>query len=192
MNGGSALSSEAFEARYRGGHDPWLFAASSYELNRYRTIMASLRMATYGTVYEPGCAIGVLTRELAAVASRVIASDFAPSAVEQARLRCADHPNVEIICADLRTFVPDPPLNLIIFSEIGYYFSEEELPRLAAKLACRLVAGGEFVAAHWLGSSAQHVLHGNRVHEVLRDCLPLNPLLSERHQGFRLDSWTRP
>jgi predicted TPR repeat methyltransferase len=185
------LGAEAFEARYRGGRDPWSFEDSAYELNRYRTLITSLRMAAYGTVYEPGCSIGVLTHQLGTMAKRVIACDFAPTAVEQARLRCADETNVEVVCADLRTFAPDAPLDLIVFSEIGYYFSEAELAAMAALLAARLVPDGEFMAAHWLGDSADHVLHGDRVHEILEENLGLCPFRSERHSGFRLDSWIK-
>jgi trans-aconitate methyltransferase len=185
------LSAEAFEARYRGGRNPWSFEDSAYELNRHRTIITSLRMAAYGTVYEPGCAIGVLTHQLGGMAKRVIACDFAPTAVEQAKLRCADQPNVEVICADVRTFAPDAPLDLIIFSEIGYYFSTEELARMAVELTDLLVPDGEFMAAHWLGDSPNHVLHGDRVHEILSQSLALSPLRSERHTGFRLDSWIK-
>ncbi|HEY6455843.1 MAG TPA: SAM-dependent methyltransferase [Steroidobacteraceae bacterium] len=185
------LSAEAFEARYRGGRDPWSFEDSAYELNRYRTIITSLRMAAYGTVYEPGCSIGILTHQLGEMAKRVIACDFAPSAVEQAKLRCVDQPKVEVICADLRTFAPDAPLDLIVFSEIGYYFSTQELARMAAQLAGCLVPDGEFMAAHWLGESPDHILHGDQVHEILGQHLALCPLRSERHSGFRLDSWIK-
>jgi hypothetical protein len=185
------LSAEAFDARYRGGRDPWSFADSAYELNRHRTIMTSLRMAAYGTVYEPGCSIGVLTQQLGRMAKRVIACDFAPTAVEQTRLRCADQPNVEVICVNLRTFTPDAPLDLIVFSEIGYFFSAEELSRMAGELAGRLVPDGEFMAAHGLGDSPDHILHGDRVHEILAHTLALSPFRSERHSGFRLDSWIK-
>src|ERR1700728_2625013 len=100
----SALSPAAFEARYVGGRDPWSFGKNVYELGRYRAILASLRRSAYETVYEPGCSIGVLTQQLAAIAERVIATDFAPSATLQAQTRCADHPNVHILCADVGTF----------------------------------------------------------------------------------------
>ncbi|HEX3837705.1 MAG TPA: SAM-dependent methyltransferase [Steroidobacteraceae bacterium] len=185
------LSAEAFEARYRSGRDPWSYEDSAYELNRHRAIITALRMAAYGTVYEPGCSVGVLTQQLGGMAKRVIACDFAPSAVEQAKLHCVDQPNVEVVCADLRTFVPDVPLDLIVFSEIGYFFSAEELARIAASLAARLVADGEFMAGHWLGESPNHLLHGDRVHDILRHSLGLCPFRSERHSGFRLDSWIK-
>jgi hypothetical protein len=111
--------------------------------------------------------------------------------VEQTRLRCADQPNVEVICADLRKFIPDAPLDLIVFSEIGYFFSTEELSQMAGELTACLVPDGEFLAAHWLGDSPNHVLHGDRVHEILAQHLALCPLRSERHAGFRLDSWIK-
>jgi SAM-dependent methyltransferase len=148
-------------------------------------------MAAYGTVYEPGCSTGVLTRQLGEMAKRGIACDFAPSAVEQAKLRCVDQPNVEVLCTDIRTFVPDTPLDLIVFSEIGYYLSTQELSRLAAQWADRLVPDGEFLAAHRLGESSAHILPGGRVHEILTHSLGLCPLRSEHHSGFRLDSWIK-
>ena len=187
-----SLSPEAFEARYVGGRDPWSFADDPYELGRYRSILSALTRPAYGTVYEPGCSIGVLTQQLAAIARRVIATDFAPSAIAQAQVRCRNHANVEILCADVQTFVPDAPTDLIIFSEIGYYFSADELVALVAKLAQLMPHGGEFVAAHWLGTSEDHVLHGSRVHEILGKCLDWAPAQHGRHPEFRLDSWIKP
>jgi SAM-dependent methyltransferase len=188
----SALSPAAFEARYVGGRDPWSFGKNAYELGRYRAILASLRRSAYETVYEPGCSVGVLTQQLGAIAGCVIAADFAPSATLQAQARCANQPNVHIVCADVGAFVPPAPLDLVVFSEIGYYFSPADLARLAAQLAACLVPGGEFIAAHWLGHSVDHVLHGDRVHEILDDALALEALRTDLHPGFRLDSWIRP
>jgi hypothetical protein len=65
MNAASAVSQEAFEARYLQRPDPWRFAESPYELARYLTILSSLGRRAYATVYEPGCSVGVLTRQLA-------------------------------------------------------------------------------------------------------------------------------
>lgn len=192
MSAISALSPEAFEARYVGGRDPWSFANDAYELGRYRAILASLHRSAYGTIYEPGCSIGVLTQQLAAIGECVIATDFAPSAIIQAKLRCAEHAKVQFICTDLRTFIPRQPLDLIVFSEVGYYFCEAELAALASSLTQAVLPGGEFLAAHWLGSSPDHVLHGNRVHEILRDCMKWRPVHQEFHEGFRLDSWIKP
>jgi SAM-dependent methyltransferase len=185
------VSKENFEARYRQNQDPWDFATSAYELGRYETTLSALSQTNYGTVYEPGCSVGVLTAALAAMAERVIAIDFAPSAVLRARERCSAWPNVEIHCASAATYVPEPPLDLVVFSELGYYFDAPELARIGHVLSRKLKPLGEFLAVHWLGHSPDHVMHGDQVHETLRRNLPLMWVKGERYPLFRIDSWRK-
>jgi hypothetical protein len=47
------------------------------------------------------------------------------------------------------------------------------------------------LAVHWLGSSKDHVLSGDRVHEVLESLDGLVVTCSDRHAGFRLERWER-
>lgn len=187
----SKVSKDDFEARYSQKNDPWDFATSAYELGRYQTTLSALSRTRYGTVYEPGCSVGVLTAALARMAARVIAIDFAPSAVQRARTRCAPWPNVEIHCASVATYVPAPPLDLVVFSELGYYFGAPELTRIGRVLSGMLSARGEFLAVHWLGHSPDHVMHGNQVHETLRRNLPLMWVKGERYPLFRIDCWCK-
>jgi SAM-dependent methyltransferase len=183
------VSQDVFEARYSQNDDPWDFATSAYELGRYQTTLSALSRTNYGTVYEPGCSVGVLTSALARMAAHVIAIDFAPSAVLRARTRCAASSNVEIHCASVATYVPDPPLDLVVFSELGYYFDPPELARIGRVLSRKLNTHGEFLAVHWLGHSPDHVMHGDQVHETLRRTLPLVWMKGERYPLFRIDSW---
>jgi SAM-dependent methyltransferase len=191
MNKPWTVTSAAFEARYARNPDPWSFANSPYELDRYDRLVEILQRHRYETIYEPGCSVGVLTERLARISRRVIATDFAATAVEQAKTRCANLDNVDILCADLATFMPPQPLDLIVFSEVGYYFSPSELSGITSRLAKCLSANGEFIAVHWLGTSDDHVLHGDQVHAVLDTCLNLNPLKSAFHPGFRLNYWAK-
>jgi protein-L-isoaspartate O-methyltransferase len=147
---------------------------------------------SYGRACEPGCSVGELTAQLATVCDEVIAFDIAPSAVAQAQKRCAELKNVEISCADVASRQPSGLFDLIIFSEIGYYFDFPQLEHISRSLACRLTPGGEFVAAHWLGHSADHVLHGDEVHRALLANLPLQWVKGARYAGFRIDSWRHP
>jgi protein-L-isoaspartate O-methyltransferase len=186
------VSAEAFEARYSGVTDPWAFETSPYEQHRYTTILRALSRSKYKIAYEPGCSVGSLTAKLALVAERVIATDIAQSAVNQAEARCAKLSNVEVFCADVATYIPPLPPDLIVFSEIGYYFDFLELRRVAASLAARLQRQGEFVAVHWLGRSEDHVQHGDDVHDFLRSVLPLRWIKGDRHENFRIDCWVRP
>jgi cyclopropane fatty-acyl-phospholipid synthase-like methyltransferase len=183
--------SASFETLYRRQTDPWGFATRQYERDRYRTILDALLRPCYANAYEPGCSIGELTVQLAPRCSHLTALDIAPSAVERARRRCAQQPHVEIHCEDVITHPRPGPFDLIILSELGYYFEPEELGSLALVLSDALDPGGELVAAHWLGRSEDHVLHGDAVHATLYSHLPLRWIKGARYGGFRIDSWRR-
>ena len=183
------VSPAAFEHKYQASPDPWCFATSVYEQRRYATTLGSLQRAAYQTAFEPGCSVGELTALLAPRCRRVVATDLAPTAVARARTRCRHLDNVFVQVAAGATDVPDEPLDLIVFSEIGYYFDSETLRSYAAALAARLQPGGEFIAVHWLGHSRDHILHGDAVHDCLLTTLPLSWFQGSRHAGFRIDSW---
>jgi hypothetical protein len=63
------------------------------------------------------------------------------------------------------------PFNLIVFSEVGYYFDIESLSALAHRLADALCFNGELIAVHWRGHSGDHILHGDEVHRCIRGCV---------------------
>jgi trans-aconitate methyltransferase len=185
----SPVSEAAFDARYRHCSDPWQFATSPYEAGRYAATLAALTRATYRRGFEPGCSIGVLTQLLATRCDHLIATDLSETAVRLARQRCAGLANVDIHHSHLAGELPPGTFDLVIFSEIGYYFSIETLRQVAGLLAERLEPGGEFVATHWLGESPDHPLHGDTVHAVLEECLPWDKTGAWRHVGFRIDRW---
>jgi cyclopropane fatty-acyl-phospholipid synthase-like methyltransferase len=182
---------DSFERLYRLQSDPWDFDSSTYERDRYAAILQCLHRSHYDHAFEPGCSIGVLTSLLAPRCRQLLAMDVAPSAVQRATQRCEGLSSVEIKVGDLRRLSYGRPFDLIVFSEIGYYFTAEHLRDLAGKLSARLSPHGELLACHWLGHSKDHVLHGDEVHSILLQALPLIPQYSERHRHFRIDSWVR-
>jgi SAM-dependent methyltransferase len=193
----TACSAADFEARYRQSEDPWDFAHSPYERARYQATVAALTRASYRRAFEPACSVGELTAKLAPLCGELIATDIAPSAVERARQRCRAWTNVQVSRADLAAGSPPGPFDLIVFSELGYYFDAATLMHIARDLEDKLAPGGELVAVHWLGYSADHVMHGDAVHQLLRECLSLERIkgarhAGSRHAGFRIDSWVRP
>jgi protein-L-isoaspartate O-methyltransferase len=187
----SALSEAAFEAKYQHSPDPWQFAASPYERHRYATLLRSLTQERYSRTFEPGCSVGVLTAALAERCDSLLACDIAPTAVHLARQRCAGFSNVRIDQADLAKSLPPGPFDLIVFSELGYYFNAAVLAKIIRALAKRLTPGGEFVAVHWRGQSEDHVLHGDTVHAILKATLEKRYtwIKGERYREFRLDVW---
>jgi SAM-dependent methyltransferase len=178
-----------FDRMYQVDIDPWKFASSHYELERYRAILEALPLARYRHGFEPGCSVGVLTEQLASKCDAVDAIDISPLAVERVRQRCSDLRNVDIQCGALPTDIPAGEFDLIVFSEIGYYFESRQLRSLAAELLSHMSRGGTFLSAHWLGSSPDHILSGDQVHEVILGIEELSLEYSEKHAGFRLDRW---
>lgn len=188
----SETTSEAFfEAQYRRNSDPWSFATDSYELSRYQTTLDALNNQHFDSAFEPGCSIGVLTEHLSRFCNHVYAIDISETAVEQAKTRCRHLPNVVVKHAVLPQGIPKLTFDLIVFSEIGYYFDPPDLMALTRTLLSRLVTGGRFLAVHWLGHSPDHLITGDQVHEVLHTLPQLQPTVSQRHLGFRLDSFNK-
>lgn len=185
-------TSEAFfESKYRENADPWAFATSPYEQRRYAAILSAIGGRRYRRVFEPGCSVGVLTEQLALISDQVDAMDISPTAVAQAEQRTRHLPNVRTTCGALPAFIPRGTFDLIVFSEIGYYFTADGLFSLATQLVDRNCKSGVFLATHWLGESPDHLLSGDHVHEILADIPGLTHERAERHEGFRLDLWIR-
>lgn len=191
MSMSSRQSQAFFEARYTASSDPWQFASSPYELNRYEATLEALSRPSYRHAFEPGCSVGVLTAALARRVEHLIACDISPTAVAYAKERCREFSHVEIYQRDAAAGPPQGTFDLIMFSELGYYFTADRLQAIARLMAQRLAPDGELVAVHWLGHSPDHVLHGDEVHEVLAQVLPAR-IGGSRHAGFRIDSWRRP
>ncbi len=184
-------SRQFFDALYQRNPDPWRFASSDYELGRYERIVQALSGSRYKRAFEPGCSIGVLTEQLASVCDAVEALDVSGVAVDRARQRCSHLYNVQIRQGTIPKDIPIGQFDLIVLSEIGYYFDETRLASLVDQLISITSPGGTFLAAHWLGSSADHLLRGDRVHEVILETEGLLLDYSERRTEFRVDRWLR-
>jgi predicted TPR repeat methyltransferase len=191
MTSSYASTADFFEAKYQEHSDPWDFAGSQYELARYDAIVTALSHRRYRNAIEPGCSIGVLTERLATLCDHVLAFDFSPAATAQAAARCSHLPGVQIECASFEDRLPDPAYDLVVLSEIGYYFPLADWHQLTARIVDSLAPGTTLLAEHWLGHSPDHVISGDVVHDILL----LHPHLvlkhSERHEAFRLDRWER-
>lgn len=187
----NTISKEFFEEKYRASRDPWKFSSSPYELNRYDEIMRLLGNRAFNRAYEPGCSIGVLTERLAGRCQDLFAMDISPTAVAIARQRCERYANVRIVEGALPDDLPRDTFDLIVFSEIGYYFERDALAGIRDLLTKRLAKRGLFVGVHWLGASPDHLLTGDEVHDVLRSSNSLRMTVSRGYAGFLLESWER-
>jgi predicted TPR repeat methyltransferase len=180
---------EYFDAKYAEKLDYWDFESSVYEANKYAATLQSLPAGRYRSAFEIGCSIGVLTAKLAARCANLLAIDVAERALTAARIRCAALSNVHI--AKMR-FPRERPrrstrFDLIIVSEVGYYWSLPELNAAQDAIEQQLEVDGHLVLVHWTQPVSDYPLTGDEVHEsfLLRPCLRL--LHGHRAASYRLD-----
>jgi SAM-dependent methyltransferase len=184
-------SATFFEGKYLKDPDPWDFSSSSYELERYDAIIRAISTRRYHRAFEPGCSIGVLTERLAAHCDAVDAIDFSPTAAAQASAHCAHLPNVHIYCAAMPDRMPADDCDVLVLSEIGYYFTSKAWREITAQLIDSIPQGAVVLAAHWLGYSPDHCISGEEVHQILLACTTLQLQHAERNPGYRLDRLVR-
>lgn len=182
---------DAFEERYRQNADPWEFASSPYEQRKYDLTVASLPRRAYRRCFEPGCSVGALTERLAVVCDEVVAMDTSPTVVATAQQRLAGLRGVSIVAGAIPEQWPLGEFDLIVFSEIGYYWDSDSWAGVVEIGRSHLSSGGHVAGVHWLGHSPDHVLNGFDVHRVLDDVLG-EPIVSHRDQQFILDIWEAP
>lgn len=188
---GPDTSAEFFERLYKKAGDPWNFRHSAYERERYEAIINGIVGRHYRSAFEPGCSIGELTALLAPLCDSLDAMDFSDSAVATASRRCKQYPQVQIRQGALPGDIPAQPFELIVFSEIGYYFDLPVLANIATRLWAQLEPGGVLIACHWLGHSSDHQLHGQVVHSVLRSVLGEPANLNRPDQWYTLQRWQK-
>lgn len=162
------MSAEYFEELYRGDPDPWDLATSDYERRKYATTIAALERRRFRRALEPGCSIGVLTRALAPWCDDLLAIDAAPRAVEAARARLAGLGNVRVERRSVPGQMPAGPFDLIVCSEVLYYWDRPALAGVWRALRDALAPGGCLLAVHWRGPVRHYPLGGDAVHDLLR------------------------
>lgn len=184
---------DAFEARYRDapGNDPWRFATSAYEQGRYDTAIAALGARRFARAFEPGCATGELTARLARRCDRVVALDPSPTALRAAARRTAGLDGVELRRGALPEDWPDGTFDLLVLSEIGYYFDRATWRELVERAVTAATSGAWLLAVHWTGHSEDHVLHGDTVHRILGEVVG-RPAVRADQPGFRCARWQLP
>jgi SAM-dependent methyltransferase len=181
-----------FEGLYSADPDPWGFATSAYEQAKYAATLAALGTERSRRALEVGCAIGVLTAKLAAVCDQLLAIDVSETALEAARLRCAALQNVELKRMAPPAEAPDGPFDLIVLSEVAYYFDDADLARMGDLLKRKLCSGGRVLLVHWTGETDYPQTADGAVEGLAHAAGPdFSVALAHRTADYRLDLWRR-
>jgi SAM-dependent methyltransferase len=148
-----SLDGDYFEALYRDKGDPWGFATRDYEAAKYAHTLAALGDERATRALEMGCSIGVFTRQLAARCDELVATEVSATALNEARRRCADRSNIDFRLAHGVTDGMDGAFDLMVLSEIVYYWDDKDLGAVALAIRRTLSPGGRLLLVHWLGET---------------------------------------
>ncbi len=177
---------EHFDQLYAAKADPWNFETSTYEAEKYAATLASLPLLNYVNGLELGCSVGVFTQMLAARCWNLLATDVSGLALSRARARCARLQNVRCEHYQLPLSYPRGVFDLIVMSELGYYFSANDLAILRTSIADSLDIHGHLVLVHYTGETS-YPLTAEEVHHSFL-AWPDRPWARVHHQ-IEKDYW---
>lgn len=144
--------------------DPYSIGISPYEQQKYGTVMDTLSGRRFERVLEVGCGEGDLSVRLARHADTLVGVDICDAAVERAAARV---PSATFVRRTLPREIPDGTFDLVVCTDVLYYWEPVTLRVGTAALLDRLRPGGMLLAYHYRGHFGQ-AGSADRVHETLR------------------------
>lgn len=140
-----------FDNLYGNSDDPWQFATSAYERDKYAATLAALPTRRFVRALEIGCSIGIFTRALAAHCDAVLAIDISALPLRPARKMCADLPHVEFRQCTVPAEFPEGSFDLILASEVLYFLNRTHIAALATHTQRTIRPQGFVMLVNWLG-----------------------------------------
>lgn len=181
------LGREYFEGLYTRSRDPWGFETSEYERTKYERTLSVLARQRYHRAMEAGCSIGVFTAMLAPLCDDLLAVDVSEKAIAVAQERLAGFPNVRVELRTLPEETPRGPFDLIVASEVLYYWPEDVMLSALERFEEVLAPGGSLLAVHWRKETKTYPLQGDEVHELLLKHTRLANTTTIIEAEYRLD-----
>jgi hypothetical protein len=188
--GVTSTDRQYFVDAYSSDPDPWGFATSWYEQRKYALTVDALPNERYRNAFEPGCSIGVLSELLAARCDRLLATDIVPAVVEEASRRLKTFSHVVVEQRAIPDCWPAEKFDLIVLSEIVYYFDTATLEAITGKVVHSTEKGAHLLAVHWRGET-NYPLTGDQVHGLIDGCNRLQNIAHYSEANFVLDLWER-
>ena len=188
-----SLTPKYFEKIYAANDDPWNFAASEYEAEKYAATLAALPRDFYKNAFEIGCSIGVLTEKLAQRCGKLLAVDVSEKALAQARKRCQNLDRVRFKTMRVPQEFPAEKFDLILISEVGYYLAPDDWRTALEKVFAHLKENAHVALVHWTPAVHDYPQTGDAVHESFTEFAKgkFKHMKAERAEKYRLDIWEK-
>src|SRR5215217_7279560 len=181
------LDREYFENLYAALPDPWDFETSPYEHRKYERTLNVLAHRRYHRALEVGSSTGVFTAMLAPLCKELLAVDVSERAVAAAQARLEDFPHVRVERRTLPEETPEEPFDLVVVSEVLYYWPKDVMLAALRRFEEILAPGGALLAVHWRKETRTYPLQGDEVHELLLRHTRLTNIATIIEPEYRLD-----
>jgi hypothetical protein len=112
--------------------------------------------------------------------------------VAAARKRLSGLKHVVVERRTLPEEMPDGPFDLIVASEILYYYTREEMVATLRAFERELAREGVLLAVHWRRETRTYPLQGDEVHELLLRHTRLHNAKTIVEPDYRLDLFEDP
>lgn len=179
----------------RSDGDPWGFDTRAEEQLKFTRTLDLCGPGPFERVLEIGCSIGTFTELLAPRCTSLLATDISEKAVRVARGRLAALPQVTSETRDVRHAFPRGAFDLIVASDIFYYWTIDEIVDVLHDIERRLAPGGMLVTLHYVPRIGT-VLDGDEVHDLLAQESRLDHVFRDQTEfgagrSYRIDLFAR-
>jgi len=182
----SSLDANYFRQVYAASDDPWNFSTCAYEREKYAATIELLGDRRFGNAFEIGCSIGVLTSALGDVCDELLAVDIDAKTLAIARHRNASLAHVRFEVMNVPHEFPDRAFDLIVASEVAYYWSDADLASATDSIV-RTGRGGLLELVHYLPVVEDYVRTGDAVHECFLDDTRFRRIAHKCAELYRID-----
>jgi SAM-dependent methyltransferase len=181
--------------RLYGSVDPFGFDRSPEESLKFERTLELCGNGRFGRALEIGCSEGAFTERLAPRCESLLAVDISGLAIERARERLHALEHVRLEVRALPVDFPDGPFDLIVASDVFYYWPIEDVVSIVPRIEQALAPGGTFVVLHYVPRMGS-LINGDEVHDALVQHMRLEHPESERREFgagrlYRIDRFVK-
>lgn len=187
----SSLDATYFDDIFAADDDPWDLASSDYEAKKFQATHDAIADRRYARALEIGCAHGVLTEKLVGLCDSLLAVDISSKALSKARERVGDRPGLDLAQMAFPKETPHAAaFDLVILSEVVYYWGVVDLDRASEWLRDGVASGGRVILVHYTGETDYPHSADEAVGSLWSDLKSVFVAeRTDRNDGYRLDLW---
>lgn len=171
MRWGSSYSASWWDTFYEPT-DPFHFDGNPREALKYERTLALCGPGPFERALELGCGEGAFTEILAPRCNELVAVDISDVAVQRAAARTQEYAGVSCERHTLPVDFPAGSFDLVVASDVLYYWQFPDLEAALPVLERALSPGGKLVVVHYRPPMGA-ILDGDEVHDLLAARLSL-------------------